>query len=45
MNNEVRKSIIRGAKEALAFAKGEADPKECKVHIPDAINEKKIRKN
>lgn len=41
MNSEVEKSIIRGAKEALALAKGEADPKKYKVHIPDEINVKK----
>ena len=44
MKDDIEKSIIRGAKEALAFAKGEADTKKYKVHIPDEINVKKIRK-
>ncbi len=43
MKDDIEKSIIRGAKEALAFAKGEADTKKYKVHIPDEINVKKIR--
>ena len=35
--------MIRGAMQALAFAKGEADPKDYRVHLPDEINVKRIR--
>lgn len=37
-------SIIKGAEEALAFAKGEADTKKYRVHIPKQIDVKRIRK-
>ncbi len=37
------KRIIESAEEALAFAKGEKDH-NCIVHIPDAINVRRIRK-
>ena len=37
------KSMIRGAEEALAFAKGEK-VSECVAHIPDEINVRRIRK-
>ena len=36
-------SILRGAKQALAFAKGKKDH-GCIVHIPDEINVRRIRK-
>jgi len=36
-------SILRGAKQALAFAEGKKDH-GCIVHIPDDINVRRIRK-
>lgn len=41
--SELGKSMIRGAREALAFAEGEEDH-GCTVHIPDEINVRRIRK-
>jgi len=38
------KRIIESTEEALAFAKGEKDH-NCIVHLPDAINVRRIRKN
>jgi len=38
------KRIIQSAKEALAFAKGEANISEYGIHIPEEINVRKIRK-
>lgn len=35
--------ILQGAYEALDFAKGEADPKEFSVHIPEEVDVKGIR--
>jgi putative transcriptional regulator len=43
--SDLGESILRGALEALAFAKGEADSKAYGVHIPDEINVKRIREN
>ena len=37
-------SILRGAEEALAFARGEADEADYRVHIPETIDVKAIRK-
>jgi len=37
------KSMLRGAKQALAFAEGKKGH-GCKVHIPDEINVRRIRK-
>lgn len=37
------KSILRGAKEALAFVKGEGKPKKYRVHVPETVNVKTIR--
>lgn len=37
-------SIIKGAEEALAFLKGEADPKKYRVHIREKISEKRTTK-
>lgn len=42
--SKLGESIIRGAKEALAFAQGEADQKLYQVHIPQTIDVKRIRK-
>lgn len=39
------KRLIQSAKEALAFAKGEANPDEYRVYIPDEINVKRIRES
>jgi putative transcriptional regulator len=36
--------ILQGAKEALAFARGEADLKNYRVHVPADINVKDIRR-
>src|SRR6266702_4275175 len=35
--------LIKGAKEARAFARGEADPKRYRVHVPADINVRGIR--
>ena len=37
--------ILQGAREALAFARGEADPQAYRVHIPPDIDVKKIRRD
>jgi putative transcriptional regulator len=42
--SELGDRLIKSAEQALAFAKGEADPKEYRVHIPDEIDVKRIRK-
>ena len=34
---------MTGAKEALAYARGEADPSQYKVHIPEDLDVKAIR--
>src|SRR5687768_15334985 len=36
-------SLLRGAREALAYAKGEADVSQYGVHIPQALDVKAIR--
>jgi putative transcriptional regulator len=36
--------ILQGAKEALAFARGEADLKNYRVHVPAEVNVKAIRR-
>lgn len=36
--------LIQGAKEALAIARGEADPATYRVHVPPAIDVRKIRR-
>jgi putative transcriptional regulator len=43
--SKVGDSIIQGAEEALAFAEGKAEAKKYRVHIPDDIDVKRIRKN
>lgn len=35
--------ILQGAREALAFASGEADPKEYVIHIPPQVDVRAIR--
>ena len=41
--SEIGESMIRGAKQALAFAQGKEDH-GCIVHIPEEINVCRIRK-
>lgn len=36
--------IVQGAREALAIAKGDADPDGYAVHIPETIDVRRIRK-
>ncbi len=36
--------ILRGAKEALALARGEADLKEYRVHVPAEVDVRTIRR-
>jgi len=43
MSKAVADSIRRGLEEALAFAKGEADPRKYRVHIPHEIDVRRIR--
>ena len=38
------KRLIESAEQALAFAKGQTNAKEYRVHIPEEIDVKKIRK-
>ena len=35
--------IVAGLSEAIAFAEGKADPKQIRIHIPDAIDVRAIR--
>ena len=39
----IAESILRGARQALAFAKGEADVSQYRVHIPHEIDVRRIR--
>jgi len=43
MSKAVEESILRGARQALAFVKGEADPRKYRVHIPHEIDVRRIR--
>ena len=43
MSKAVEESILRGARQALAFATGEADPRTYRVHIPHEIDVRRIR--
>jgi len=36
--------ILQGAKEALAFARGEADPADYRIHVPSDVDVKAVRK-
>jgi len=38
------KRILRSARQALAFARGEADAKNFRVHVPAAIDVRRIRR-
>jgi putative transcriptional regulator len=42
-NDPIAESILRGARQALAFAKGEADVSQYRVHIPHEIDVRRIR--
>ena len=39
-----RNRIAQGAREALAFARGEVDPASFVVHVPDEIDVKALRR-
>ena len=41
--SKVAKSITRGLVQALAYARGEADVRQYRVHVPDAIDVRAIR--
>jgi putative transcriptional regulator len=43
MSKSVAASIRKGLEEAIAIAKGEADPRTYRVHIPREIDVKRIR--
>jgi putative transcriptional regulator len=43
MNKTVAKSIRRGLEQALAFARGEADTRAYRVHVPKQIDVRAIR--
>ena len=43
MSRTVEEGILRGARQALAFMKGEADVSQYRVHIPHEIDVKRIR--
>ncbi len=43
MSKAVEESILRGARQALAFVNGEADPRKYRVHIPHEIDVRRIR--
>jgi putative transcriptional regulator len=43
MSKTVSESILRGARQALAFADGTADYSKYRVHIPREIDVKRIR--
>jgi putative transcriptional regulator len=43
MSKSVADGIRQGLKEAIAFAKGEADPRTYRVHIPHEIDVRRIR--
>ena len=42
--SELEDSILRGLKQALAHAKGEADPSQYRVHYPKILDVAAIRK-
>lgn len=43
MTKKAYHKIAAGLTDALAFAKGEADPKAYKVHVPEEIDVRQIR--
>lgn len=42
--SKVGERILRSARQALAFARGEADPKDFRVHVPEDIDVRAIRR-
>jgi|SRR5215470_4726840 len=42
--SKLGKDLIQAAKEARAIARGEADPKSYRVHVPTRVNVRAIRK-
>jgi putative transcriptional regulator len=42
--SKLGKRLIKAADEALAIARGEADPKTYRVHVPAKIDVRKIRR-
>jgi putative transcriptional regulator len=36
--------ILQGAREALAYAKGEADAEQFRIHVPSTVDVRAIRK-
>jgi putative transcriptional regulator len=42
--SKLGKRLIKAADEALAIARGEADPKTYRVHVPTEIDVRKIRR-
>jgi putative transcriptional regulator len=43
MSKAVAKGIRRGLQEALAYARGEADPADYRVHVPRDVDVRAIR--
>jgi len=43
MSKAVAKSIRRGLEEAVAYARGEADARKYRVHVPQRIDVRAIR--
>ena len=43
--SKIADSIRRGLREAVAYAKGEADKNAYRVHVPERIDVKAIRAN
>ena len=43
MSKSIANSIKQGLEDAIAFAKGEADPSQYRVHIPREIDVRAIR--
>jgi len=43
MSSNVADSIRRGLEEAVAYARGEADERRYRVHVPERIDVKAIR--
>ena len=43
MSSKVADSIRRGLEEAVAYARGEADERRYRVHVPERIDVKAIR--
>lgn len=45
MSDTIENSILKGAQEALSFAREESFSEDYKVHIPEEIDVRSIRKN